>query len=207
MSTSAITPNSPSQEFQQYYVARQTDLRQLGQALESGDINTAQADYNNITSLAQNGPFPNGEPFYFQQRDQYFSEVGQALQAGNTQAAQQAFAQLANTFQQPFHQADPPSAGGRSSAAATPSGSEIVLNVGLDSTSGQPINITINPASSGGEQVTVSEGSQGSSAQQVTFNLAANSSEQIVLNLLGTSAAESGSSPNSSNSSGISVSA
>lgn len=214
MSTSAVTSTSATQPLQQYFQTRQGDLKQLGQALSSGDLAGAQAAYNKIVSLGQNGPFAGGNPFVIPQREQDFTNLGQALQSGDLAGAQQAFSTLAATFTGGNRRLDPPTTG---PSPASASGPEIILNLSPSSsgssTSPEQITLNISNSSSGGEQISLSVGSQGSNnAERVTFNLPSNSNEQIVLNLLGTSAATSGTSSSSATSSapasgGLSVSA
>ncbi len=209
MSTSAVSSTAVNQQLQQYFQTRQSGLQQLGSALESGNLAKAQTAFNNITTLGQNGPVPNGTPFFVSQRDQDFNAIGAALQSGDLAGAQQAFGALRSTFQRGAGQ-DPPSTPLPSSTTLPSSaGPEIVLNLSNNSGSANPEQITINisPASGGAEQVSLSVGNQGSNAQQVTFNLAPNSNEQIVLNLLGESSSASGSTSSASTSGGLSVSA
>src|SRR5271163_4633633 len=205
MSTAAISSSSIYQQTEQYFQTRQSDLQQLGQALQSGDLADAQTAYNNIVQLGQSGPFASGDPFLRPQREQDFTAIGQALQSGDLAGAQAAFSTLQSTFKREATQ-NSPSAGSTSS-----SGPEIILNLGNNSgsTSPEQITINLNPTSGGGEQVSLSIGSQGSNAQEITFNLAPNSNEQIVLNLLGesSSSSSSNSSSSSSGSGGLSVSA
>jgi hypothetical protein len=205
MSTSPVSTSSLNQQIHEYFQTRNSDLKQLGQDLEAGNTSAAQSDFNNIVTLGQNGPLPNGEDFLVPERQQDFNNIGQALQNGNLSGAQQAFTQLAETFQN-SQQATPPIQASSGSGSSTGTGPEIVLNVGGGNTS-TPEQVTINisnAANGGGEQVSVSVGSQGSNAQQVAFNLGANTNEQIVLNLLGAGAASTGSSSSGSN---LSVSA
>jgi hypothetical protein len=206
MSTSAVSGSSLSQQLQQYYQALYGDLQQLGQALGSGDLSSAQTAYNNIVTLGQSGPFTSGNPFQLNQREQDFTAIGQALQSGDLAGAQQAFSALKSTFQKSVSPQEPIT----SPPSSTSAGPEIILNLSGGSGSASPEQITINisnPASGGGEQVSLSIGSQGSNAQQVTFNLSPNSNEQIVLNLLGESSSGSGSSSGLSSTPGLSVSA
>jgi hypothetical protein len=230
MSTAAISSSSIYQQTEQYFQTRQSDLQQLGQALQSGDLADAQTAYNNIIQLGQSGPFASGDPFSRPQREQDFTAIGQALQSGDLAGAQAAFSTLQSTFEKAGTQ-NSPSAGSplnsgpeiilnlssnssstssASSAPASNSGPEIVLNLG-NSSGGTPEEITINlnPNSGEGEQVSLSVGSQGSNAQEITFNLPPNSNEQIVLNLLGESSTSSSSNStgSSSASGGLSVSA
>ena len=209
MSTSAVNSASINQQLQQYFQTRQSDLRQLGQALSSGNLTAAQNQFNNITALGESGPFAGGNAFKITGRQDDFNALGQALQSGDLAGAQQAFGALASTFKSNGGaQTDPPSAT-PASASASSAGPEIVLNLSNTGTSSNPEQITINianAASGGGEQVSLSVGNQGSNPEQVTFNLAANSNEQIVLNLLSASSAGSASSPSTSGG-GLSVSA
>jgi len=211
MSTSAI---STSVLNQQYYQTRQSDLRQLGQALSSGDLSGAQTAFSNITALGQTGPFAGGVPFALNTREQDFTAIGTALQSGDLGAAQQAFANLKATFQQGSVQNPIATPTGPTNPAAPTSptstaGPEIVLNLTNTGTSTDPeqITIDINPNSGGGDQVALSFGPQGSTPQELTFNLAPNSNEQIVLNLLGASSSGTGSTSNASASTGLSVTA
>jgi hypothetical protein len=57
MSTAAISSSSIYQQTEQYFQTRQSDVQQLGQALQSGDLAGAQTAYNNIVQLGQIGPF------------------------------------------------------------------------------------------------------------------------------------------------------
>ncbi len=208
MSTSAVSDSSLSQEIQQYFQTRHSNLQQLGQSLQSGDLAGAQTAYNNIVTLGQSGPFASGNPFKLNQREQDFTAVGQALQSGDLAGAQQAFSSLESTFQRVSPQE--PATPTPSAPASSSPGPEIILNLGSGSGGTSPEQITINisnPASGGGEQVSLSVGSQGSNPQEITFNLSPNSNEQIVLNLLGESSSSSNSSSSSSSSTGLSVSA
>ena len=198
MSTSAVNSASINQQLQQYFQTRQSDLRQLGQALSSGNLTAAQNQFNNITALGESGPFAGGNAFKITGRQSDFTALGQALQSGDLAGAQQAFGALASTFKHRGPATDPP---GATAASASSAGPEIVLNLSNTGSSSNPEQITINianAASGGGEQVSLSVGNQGSNPQQVTFNLAANSNEQIVLNLLSASSAGSTSSPSTS---------
>jgi hypothetical protein len=204
MSTSPVATSSLNQQLHEYFQTRNSDLKQLGQDLESGNTGAAESEFNNIVTLGQNGPVPNGEAFFISQRQQDFNNVGEALQSGSLSGAQQAFAQLAETFQNP-QQPSPPIQVATGASAAAGTGPEIVLNVGGGNTATpEQVTINISNAANGGEQLALSVGSQGSNPQQVTFDLAANSNEQVVLNLLGASAANTGSSVSGSN---LSVSA
>jgi hypothetical protein len=124
MSTAAISSHPLSQQLQQYFETRQSDLQKLGQALKSGDLAGAQAAYNKIETLGQHGPF-GGNPFKIARREQDFNAIGQALQSGDVAGAKQAFDALKDTFTNP----PPVSTGGSGGASGLePSGSSSVAS-------------------------------------------------------------------------------
>jgi hypothetical protein len=210
MSTAAVSTSSIYQQLQTYFHARNSDLQQLGKALQSGDLSSAQQEFNAIKAMGQSGPFANGEPFKISQRDKDFAAVGQALQSGDLAGAQQAFAQLKSTFQHKSTEPTPASivslsaeaaassaSSGSSdsqstasstaaSAASATSGGEIVLNLG-NVTPGEQITIGLSSGSNGGEQVTIGvSGKQNQTPEQITLNLSSN--QQIILNLFNSTA-------------------
>jgi len=97
MSIQAVSNVSIFQEIQNFYQDRRTDIRQLGSALQSGDLNKAQQVFGILVALGQSGPFGNAEPFANTSRAQAFEAVGQALQSGDLAGAQAAFASLQQT--------------------------------------------------------------------------------------------------------------
>ncbi len=237
MSTSAVSSSSLYQQLQSYFQARNSDVQQLGQALQSGNLSAAQTAFSNVQSLAQSGPFANGDAFRVSQREQDFNAIGQALQNGDLAGAQTAFASLQSTFNRTTTAASsggpaqgvgggagpeivvnlsaPSSSGATSGSAAatgtTASGPEIVLNLNNASGGGttpEQITINIGQASGGAEQVSLSVGPEGSSSPtQFEFNLNPNSNEQIVLNLLGVGSNAGTTTSGSGASGGLSVSA
>jgi len=204
MSTAAVSTSSLNQQLQGFFQTRISDVQQLGQALNSGNLASAQVAYNNITAVGDGGPFASGNAFRGNQREQDFNAIGQALQSGDLAGAQQAFAALKSTG---ANQAPRPVTNDPTGTAAG-SGPEIVINLSNSgsSTSPEEITIGISNSSAGGEQVSLSVGNQGSAPQQVTLNLGANSNDEIVLNLLNGSSS-TGSTTSSSASGGLSVSA
>ncbi len=94
MSTAAVSSSSIFQALQSFYQSRQTDLKQLGNALQSGDLNGAQQAYQSLAVLGDSGPFANSEPFGNSTRAQDFNALGEALQAGDLTRAQASFATL-----------------------------------------------------------------------------------------------------------------
>jgi hypothetical protein len=211
MSTTAVTPTSLYQELQTYFHQRGSDLQQLGQALQKGDLAGAQQEFKAIQDLAQSGPFANGDAFKISQRQQDFTALGQALQSGDLAGAQQAFAQLESTLHQHSQKVPPqpspavvvdlgapaPPVSGTSTGTSTSgtgtstppaAGSEIVLNLG-NFTPGEQITIGVNSDNKGGEQVTIGVSDQkNKTSEQIVLNLAQNSNQEIILNLFNSSA-------------------
>jgi hypothetical protein len=94
MSTAAVSSLSIYQEIQAFNQTRQADLKKLGTALQSGDLNGAQQAYQALAVLGEDGPFANAEPFANSSRAQAFNTIGEALDAGDLGRAQAAFATL-----------------------------------------------------------------------------------------------------------------
>src|SRR5260370_33131248 len=134
MSTAAVSSIPISQQLQQYFQTRRSDLQQLGRALEHGNLAGPQSAYNKIVQFGHNGPKANGDPFLISQREQDFQAIGQALQAGDLAGAQQAFAALRGSAEK---QAS--SGGGPSRTLAQPASS-------LAGNSGPEIIPTLNGA-------------------------------------------------------------
>jgi hypothetical protein len=91
-----------------YFKERRAEMEQLNDALKSGNLASAQQDYNNLVTLGKNG-LQRDNPFYRSDRGLDFNAIGGALQNGDLTGAQQAFATLQSTFKKP------PSAGGTDS--------------------------------------------------------------------------------------------
>jgi hypothetical protein len=94
MSTAAVSGLSIYSELQSFFSNRQTDLKQLGSALQSGNLSDAQQAYDTLAVLGQDGPFASSEPFFKSSRAQAFETIGQDLQSGDLAGAQAAFATL-----------------------------------------------------------------------------------------------------------------
>jgi len=218
MSTAAVSSNSIYQQLQGFYQQRKTDLQQLGQALQSGDLAGAQQAFNALQTLGQSGPFASADPFRNTQREQDFAAVGQALQSGDLAGAQQAFATLESTFHSgrtptntsssngpaiivnlgaitstsvpPLSTTGSPSNQSSSTGASGNSGPEVVINLGANPGVAEQLTIDVNNTGNNTEQLSISLGTpqNPASQDQITLNLKANSNEQIVLNLLNSSA-------------------
>src|SRR5208282_2947137 len=94
MSTAAVSSLSIFQELQTFQQSRQADLKQLGSALQSGDLAGAQQAYQALAVLGEDGPFANSEPFSKSNSAQAFNALGEAVQAGDLTRAQAAFSAL-----------------------------------------------------------------------------------------------------------------
>jgi hypothetical protein len=201
MSTAAISSSSIYQQSQAYFQARSSDLKQLSQALQSGDLAGAQQEFNAIQTLGQNGPFSSGNAFQASQRQQDFNAVGQALQSGDLAGAQQAFADLQSTFHSQRAAVPPAFVVNLSGAPAAPpvsgtpaqpvaggstgsgGGPEIILNLGNanptqtaaggSAGSGGGPEIVLNLGTiTPGEQITIGVSNSGNGTEQVTIGVA-----------------------------------
>lgn len=94
MSTAAISGSSIFQEIQTFYQTRQADLKQLGNDLKNGNLGGAQQDYQSLTTLGEDGPFANSQPFSSSSWAQDFATIGQDLESGDVADAQAAFTAL-----------------------------------------------------------------------------------------------------------------
>ena len=99
------SPN-PKTNLQTYFKERNAEVRQLNQALQSGDIATAQQDYNNIVALG-NSVIHRDNPFFRADRGLDFNAIGGALQNGDLAGAKQAFAALQSTYKHTPAQSTP----------------------------------------------------------------------------------------------------
>ena len=119
MSTAAISNHSINPALKSYFQQRISDLHQLGQMLQAGDLAGAEKAFQAIQELGQNGPFPNGDAFKISRREQDFEAVGQALKSGDLTAAKQALQQLIHSFRRGHPVLPPAAEGADTSAQAT----------------------------------------------------------------------------------------
>ena len=98
MLTTPIADKSIRQELQAFFHNRRSDLQQLAKDLRSGDLTTAQEDYQTLQSLGQSGPFADGAPFGWANREKHFEDIGAALNAGDLTGARRALLALHQTF-------------------------------------------------------------------------------------------------------------
>jgi hypothetical protein len=130
--TAANTTTTASSIYQQLQAYRQqqlTDLTQLGQDLEAGNLTAAQQDFNTLTTLGQSGPNQNGQTFQQAAQATDFQAIGQALQNGDLAGAQAAFVSLANTISGQSPQAQTAISAYNSNSSTT----QITINLGAAS--------------------------------------------------------------------------
>lgn len=201
-STNALAQPSFFANFQQ----RRNDFQELSQALQSGDLDSAQAAFTDLSNLNQNSPL--AQRFASSQIGKDFAAIGQALQSGDLDGAQQAFAtfqqDVKTAFQQRFQGFQPQPTQQAQQTQATDQQSSVhhrhhhhhhSTNGDNDNSSSNGDSISITDASGdkiainlgatshnsdgGPEQVTLNFGA-GSGPQQVTLNI--NGKENITLN-------------------------
>ena len=121
--SSTSNTSSILQQIQAYSQQRASDLAQLAQDLQAGNLTAAQQDYQTLTALGQTGPNANGQVYSQSNRNQDFQAIGQALQAGDLSGAQSALANLQSTLGKQSQQAQ------SAISAYNQSGVEIVINL------------------------------------------------------------------------------
>jgi hypothetical protein len=188
---SAAISSGVSNGLESYFQQRNSDMKQLGKDLASGDTTDAEQEFQAMQTLGQSGPFASGDMFSNSTREADFNAIGTALQSGNLSAAQQAFEQLKQTFDTKKEQptspaimtpAVPEAAAGAtsSSGTSTGSGTEIVINLGSAASDGS--GATSSTATSAGTSAASSTG------PEIVLNLgAATAGEQITIDLNQTS--------------------
>jgi hypothetical protein len=100
ISLTNIPSSAPLTSSPNYFKERRAEVQQLNQALQSGDLASAQQDYNNLVALGKNG-LQRDNPFLRSDRGQDFNAIGGALQNGDLNGARQAFAALESTYKLP----------------------------------------------------------------------------------------------------------
>jgi outer membrane protein assembly factor BamD (BamD/ComL family) len=94
-SSNSQAVTSPQQQFRQ-------EFQQLGQALQTGNLSAAQADF---ATLQQNSPSASATTSSSNPIAQAFSQLGKDLQSGNLSAAQQDFSTIQQDTQNQSTQA------------------------------------------------------------------------------------------------------
>jgi soluble cytochrome b562 len=102
MSVSAVSSSSylyqtqNLQNWQAQLQRIQTEFRQLGQDLQSGNLTQAQSDYTTLSQNISNSTQNSSDNSLAKE----FSALGQALQSGNLSAAKQAYSTVRQDVQQ-----------------------------------------------------------------------------------------------------------
>jgi len=96
-STTTPIATSPKAFLQAYLKERRPEIRELQDALKSGDLNAASKAYNDLVALGQKD-LGKDNPFLLANRALDFNAIGGALQRGDLDGARQAFAALQATF-------------------------------------------------------------------------------------------------------------
>jgi hypothetical protein len=187
MSTAGISSSSLVQGAE-YFQDRKSDLQQLGQALQAGNLAGAQQDFATIQNLGQNGRFANGNAFAVNARQQDFNAIGQALQSGDLAGAQTALTQLQSTFQ----------SGGATGPVLDP-GPAVIINISASAasttgTAGATAPTTTAPATTTPVTNTTDPATT-ASGPEIILNLGngngtGNGPEEITISLNNTSAGE-----------------
>ena len=97
MTTSPVSNQTIQQDVRAFHQTRSSDLKQLSQALQSGDLNGAQQAFDALVTLGQGGPFSNAEPFRRSDRVADFNAVGNTI-INQTGQAIEGFAIIAAAY-------------------------------------------------------------------------------------------------------------
>ncbi len=173
---SAASSQISGKDFQAYFKARQPLVKELGQALKSGDLAAAKAAFDKLSDLGEKSGLKN--PFLRRDRATDFSVVGEALNHGDLAAAQKAFAVLKQDLGSHI-QRQPVSPRALPDVVVTINGGG---PTGVATPKPTPIAKPLGPAPEPAEVVVSINDAKGSGG----------SSEQIVLNLNGASTAKGG---------------
>jgi len=118
MATSAIT-SSIFHEIQSYQQRGRADVRELANALKTGNLDAARQAFNDLAKLGSNAPGGNAPASSANpQVVQAFQAIGQALQSGDLAGAQSAFAALQSAVKN------------NGNSNAQPSSPAVIVNIG-----------------------------------------------------------------------------
>lgn len=122
---SSTTNTTPLTSRQAYFKERAAEVKELSEALSSGDLAAAQQDYNNIVALGNN-ILHKDNPYLRADRGLDFNAIGGALQNGDLDGARQAFAALESTYKVPPAAASSTAPTNATAATAPESGVNII---------------------------------------------------------------------------------
>ncbi len=187
---SAASSQISGKDFQAYFKVRQPLVKELGQALKSGDLAAAKAAFDKLSDLGEKSGLKN--PFLRQDRAADFSAIGAALKSGDVAAAQEAFAVLKQDL-------------GRHAVAPQPVPPGVLPDVVVTINGGGPTGVATPkptpvaqpPVPTPGKLPPVNQLPPAPAPPEVVVSIndakgSGGHSEQIVLNLNGGSAAKGG---------------
>lgn len=160
-----IPPNSqPPSELR-------SDFQQLGQALQSGNLGSAQQAYATLSQFITQNPPPGGAGGQKNPLALALSQIGSALQSGNLAGAQQAFSALQSAAQ---------TQGGHGGGGARGAGGGIGGGGGASSSSSTTIVSETSTTSASGVTTTVITYSNGTKVISTTYGPVPTSSRGVV---------------------------
>ncbi len=139
MSISSVTASSASftpptsQQMSEF----KNDFQQLAQAIQSGNLSSAQQAYATLSQFISQNPPPGGANGQSNPFAQALSQIGSALQSGNLSGAQSALTSLQQTLQSNR----PPGGGDGQGAAAVDSATAAAGSTTSGSSSAVNLNI------------------------------------------------------------------
>ncbi len=156
---------------------REQDFQAIGQALQSGDLAGAQKAFAQLKITFHHSPAPEPSPA------PVASPAVVVNLSGTTPASTDSTSTSTSTS---ASSSDSQTAA--ASSTASPTGSEIILNLG-NVTPGEQITIGVSNGSNGAEQLTIGVSQPNQNPEQITLNLNQSSNQQIILNLFNSTAA------------------
>ena len=198
----AATSQISGKDFQVYAKQRQPLIKELGQALKSGDLTAAKAALDKLTALATQNGLKN--PFLRQDRAADFTVVAAALKSGDVARAEQAFNSLKQDLGKRFPTPQPVPPGVPPDVIVTIGGGGPEVGRGGGPTGVKtpaptpaPTPIAKPPVPTPGKLPPVNKLPPAPAPPEVVVNIndvkgSGNPSEQIVLNLNGGSGAKGG---------------
>jgi hypothetical protein len=181
MSTAGISSSSLLQGAK-YFQDRKSDLQQLGQALQAGNLAGAQQDFATIQLLGQNGPFTSGNAFALTARQQDFNAIGQALQSGDLAGAQTDLTQLQSTFQ----------SGGSTGPVLDP-GAAVIINISASAATPTTVAATTTTPATTSPSTSTTAPATTATGPEIVLNLGSgteNGPEEITISLNNSSSGE-----------------
>ena len=195
---SAASSQISGKDFQAYFKLRQPLIKQLGQALKSGDLTAAKEALDKLTALGTQNGLKN--PFLRQDRAADFTAVAAALKSGDVGGAELAFNSLKQDLGKRFPTPQPVPPGVPPDVVVTIGGGGPEVGHGGGPTGVKtpaPTPIAKPPVPTPGKLPPVNKLPPAPAPPEVVVSIndvkgSGNPSEQIVLNLNGSSGAKGG---------------